>query len=461
MMRRGQVALYLVMTLVAITFLVLLNVGAYLGVSAKNRAMNAGDAAAIAVAKYQGELLNRIGALNIEHLKAAIENDEVRCAEIFREQMRICFLEPIEGIRIGNEAARVNGAKSNNEMLELLEQHVIDIRTVYAANPESYPEAWEGAWEEYAQRLEIAIGGGIIAGPDNIDFVDAASGHYLINALFYHAVAGRNWCWFHFNASGLLDSYTSFRAWAPLPSASDKIRRRRCVNSEIYSLNLDAKTGSARELLGDELVMKLTGASLSELQNSYMITNKTESWYFYDTSRWREWEEIDPAGRWNFPVVGKVKDEYNVRGCAAVCRVVYKAANLLDEGGAYSAEWAAAAKPFGSVEGPDGALAPVTAYNRFVTGAFTDVRLVPLDTVGGRDLSTSDHGWMTHLREHLPLYLNSGPAGLPGCYYCDQLKAWERESLRAEARRWLKYNSGSCVRSTGGGSYIGGTPHGH
>ena len=54
MMRRGQVALYLEMTLVAITFLVLMNVGAYLGVSAKNRAMNAGDAAALAVAKYQG-----------------------------------------------------------------------------------------------------------------------------------------------------------------------------------------------------------------------------------------------------------------------------------------------------------------------------------------------------------------------------------------------------------------------
>ncbi len=462
MMRRGQVALYLVMTLVAVTFLVLMNVGAYLGVTAKNRAMNAGDAAAIAVAKYQGELLNRIGALNVEHLKAAIENDEARCAEIFREQMRICLLDPIEGIRIGNEAARLNGAKSNNEMLELLEQHVIDIRTVYAANPESYPEAWEGAWEEYAQHLEIAIGEGITAGPDNIDFVDAATGHHLINALFYHAVAGRNWCWFHFNAPGLLDSYTSFRDWAPLPSASDEIRRRRCINSEIYSLNLDIQARDIKEWLGDELIMKLTGASLSELENSHMITNETETWFFYDDSRWSEWEEIDPAGRWNFPVVGKVKDEYNVRGCAAICRVVHKAANLLNEGGAYAAQWAAAAKPFGSVEGPDGALAPVTAYNRFVTGAFSDVRLVPLDSVGGRDLSTSDYGWMMHLREHLPLYLNSGPPGLPGgCYYCEQLKSWERESLRSEARRWLKLNSGSCIRTDGNGSDRGGTPHGH
>jgi hypothetical protein len=159
--------------------------------------------------------------------------------------------------------------------------------------------------------------------------------------------------------------------------------------------------------------------------------------------------------------VGKVKDEYNVRGCAAICRVVYKAANLLNEGGAYSAEWAAAAKPFGTVEDFAGRLSPVTALNGFVTSAFTDVRLVPLDAVGGRDLSTADYGWMMHLREHLPLYLNSGPSALPGCYYCAQLQAWERESLRAEARRWLKYNSGSCVRTVGGDSYSGGTPHGH
>lgn len=461
MMRRGQVALYLVMTLVAVTFLVLMNVGAYLGVTAKNRAMNAGDAAAIAVAKYQGELLNRIGALNIEHLKAAIENDEKRCEEISLEQMRVCFLDPIEGIRIGNEAARKNGAKSNNEMHELLERHVIDIRTVYAANPELYPEAWEGAWEEYAQHLEIAIGEGITAGPDNIDFVDAASGHYLINALFYHAIAGKNWCWFHFNAQGLLENYSSFRDWPPLPGASDEIRRRRCVNSEIYSLNLDMKVGSARELLGDELIMRLSGASLSDIENSYMITNKVQKWYFYDQSRWRTWEEMDPAGRWNFPVVGKVKDEYNVRGCAAICRVVYKAANMFGEGEAYSAEWAAAAKPFGTVEDFAGRLSPVTALNGFVTSAFTDVRLVPLDAVGGRDLSTADYGWMMHLREHLPLYLNSGPSAMPGCYYCAQLQAWERESLRAEARRWLKYNSGSCVRTVGGDSYSGGTPHGH
>jgi hypothetical protein len=109
-MKRGQVALYLVMTLVAVVFLVLMNVGAYLGVRAKNRAMNAGDAAALAVAKWQGLCLNRIGAMNLEHLKAALDNDEERCMEIPVEQARICLLDPLHGIIEGNAAALKNGA---------------------------------------------------------------------------------------------------------------------------------------------------------------------------------------------------------------------------------------------------------------------------------------------------------------------------------------------------------------
>ena len=87
MARRGQVAVYLIMVLVAVCFLMLMNVGAYLAVSAKNKATNAGDAAALSVAKRQGELLNTIGKLNVEHLEAAVRDDEERCREIETEQM--------------------------------------------------------------------------------------------------------------------------------------------------------------------------------------------------------------------------------------------------------------------------------------------------------------------------------------------------------------------------------------
>ncbi len=458
-MRRGQVALYLVLALVAICILVMMNVGAFLAVSARNRTMNAGDAAALAVARHQGELLNRIGQLNIDHLKAALDDDARACERIMEEQRRICFLEPLDGIGIGNRAARENGAERSDALLDVLRRHVIEIRTVYEANPELYPEPWEGAWEDYARRLELALGEGIWAGPDNIDFIDACQGHYLLLPMFYHAVAGRNWCWFHFNASGLLAGYSDFGDWGPLPGADIATRLRRAANSEVYSLNLESRACSALQLLGTNAIERLAGVSLGAIESSNLITNTAQSWFLYDASVWRKWREIDPEG--GFPAVGAVKPEYDVRGCAAICRVMQELPNLVDSGEARVSKWSAAAKPFGAVENAAGELESVVAFGRFVTPAFTAAHLVPLDAVGGDDLSTADPDWMHHVREHLPNYLAQGVARGSSCYYCAQLKEWDRESLRAEARRYLKYNAGSCRRGDGPGGERGGAAHGH
>ena len=207
---RGQVSVYLALVLLAIIMLVMMNVGVFLAVSAKNKTMNAGDAAAISVAKMQGEILNRIGVDNVLHLKAALAGDVEKCAEIETRQLRSCFLDPLEGIRIGSEAAEANGIEIDDGMAEILSRHVRDIRLYYLTNPRLYPEPWEGAWEEYAQRLELAIAGGVRAGPDNANFMNGARDHHLIDKGFYEAVLGRNWCWFKFNAPGLISSYSSF-----------------------------------------------------------------------------------------------------------------------------------------------------------------------------------------------------------------------------------------------------------
>lgn len=456
--RSGQVALYLILSLVAVMVLVVMNVGAYLAVSAKNRVMNAGDAAALAVAKFQGELLNRIGELNVEHLKAAIANDSARCREIEIEQQRLSFLGPLDAIAAGNDAARKNGIEISDGMTEILKQHVIDVRSVYATSPELYPSPWEGAWEEYAQSLEIAIGEGLWAGPDNTCFIDAATGHMLYNRSFYAAIAGRNWCWFHFNANSLLHGYGNFRDWPPLPVADIETRRRRMVNSEVYSLHLDRKEGSAVDFLGTNIICRLAGCSVDQIKQSTIITNRTECWFFYDEYEWHRWWEIDPAG--GFPVVGSVKKEYDVRGAASICRVVSEIPNLQDADAPREALWAAAAKPFGTVENENGQMDVVTALRGFVVPSFDQVRLVPLDAVGGRDLSTADIGWVEHVKKHLPHYLQTGPGGFD-CFYCSQLERWELPSFRRQGIDWLKYNSKSCIRSFGPGSARGGTSHGH
>ena len=458
--RNGQVAVYLVLVLVAICFLMLMNVGAYLAVSSKNKAMNAGDAAALAVARHQGELLNRIGALNVEHLKAAVADDEERCREIEAEQMDISLLGPVDGISIGNDAAKANGAERSDRMKKILSQHVIDIRQYYMGNPDLYPEAYAGAWEAYAQKIEVAIAGGIWAGPDNIEFIDAWGGHTLLMKYFYNAIAGRNWCWFYFRP-GILDSYSSFRDWAPLPASDVELRKHWCVNSEIYSLHVRVVMGSALTLLGTDLVMRLTGASKDDLDKSSLIGDKTHKWFFYDEGYWRKWREIDPSSS-GFPVIGGVKREYDVRGCAAACRVERDFANMTG-GGRRKAVWTGAAKPFGTVDNEDGEVDVVTALgNGFVVPSFTDIRLVPLDSVGGSDLSTADADWMDHVRNHLPVYLRGGPTGHSSCWYCQQLAVWEKPFFRQTGIDWLKLHSGECERNAAGTiDGRGGTPHGH
>ncbi len=460
--RRGQVAVYLALVLVAVTFLVMMNVGAFLGVSARNTTMNAGDAAALAVARHQGELLNRIGAWNVEHLRAALAGDAESCAEIAALQLRCSFLDPLDGILIGNEAAKRNDCDKNERMQDLLKRHVTDVRLFYAANPDVYPEPWEGAWEEYAQRLELAVGGGVWAGPDNIDFRNAAKGHFLLDKDFYSAIAGRNWCWFHFNAKSLLEAYSSFRDWAPLPAADDETRRRKSCNSEIYSLGLVRRTGSAVDLIGKDAIMRLTGATAEEVEKAPLLRDELQAWFFYDTVEpWRRWWELDVDGAWAFPAMGRVKPEYDVRGCAAVCRVTRRFANVVSDENEREAVWAAGAKPFGTVPGEDDEAEVATATRGLVVGGFAEVRLVPLDAVGGRDLSTADPDWMLHVHDHLGVYLDRGPGHFPSCWYCRQLVDWESTNLRSTGSRWLKYNSSTCIRPTEGGGGRGGSAHGH
>ncbi len=459
-MKRGQVAVYLALVLVALMLLVLMNAGVFLGVSARNKTMNAGDAAALAVARHQGELLNEIGSLNVEHLRAALKGDGRRCDEIAEEQRRLAFLGPLEGLRLGNEAARQNGADESDAMREILRDHVADIRLVYDSNPELYPPPWEGAWEEYAEELETLIGGGVWAGVDNIDFLDAAGAHVLLDVAFYQAVAGRNWCWFHFEEPDLLDSYSSYRDWPPLPYAAGL--GKTVTNSEIYSLHLEARQGSAVALVGTNAVCRLLKASPDDVEKSTLLNDPSQTWMFYETdAAWRRWDEMDVAR--GFPAVGPVREEYDVLGCAAVCRVTRAFQRLVRAEASQTAVWTAAAKCFGAIADEKGELSPVTAWRGFVVGGFTSSRLIPIDAALGGNRFTADADWTTHVRKHLGVYLVAGPTLFPACWYCRQLVAWENESVREAGRHFLKFKSSTCVRpeAGSGASGRGGTAHGH
>jgi len=470
--REGQVAVYLIMILVVVFVLALLNVDSFVAVRSKNRLQNAGDAAALAAARRQGSLLNEIGRLNVDHMLAAIDNDEGKCERIVAEQRRLALLGPVEALRFANEAALKNGMEVREEFSQILEEHVNDIRTVYAggenAEGEPYPEPYPGAWTEYATAIRAVVGEGLATGPDNIEFYDAAGGHMLLNRMFYNAVAGKDWCWFRFNhCENLLKDYRSYRDWGPLPTR----RENPLDNSEIFSLHVVSKRCALTDVFDLESVKTLAGRFANrevtdeELLESYVVTNRDQAWFFFDDYAWRQWFDglrlADDDDGYEFPLVGEVKPEYNVKGCAAVCRCVQDVESMAVETTS-SHTWSAAAKPFGTVDDIEGELGDVTALNRFVVPCMTDVRLVSVDSVGGQNLGTADFGWVHHIRHHLPSYLARGPVNAQGCYYCLQLQTWEREYFRQEGVRWLKDYGGTCVRPTGGGGTgHGGTSHGH
>lgn len=440
--RKGQVAIYLAMVLVALAILAVMNVDLFLSVRSKFRVQNAGDAAALSAARHQGHLLNEIGRLNLEHIYAAVKEDAKRVAEIETIQRRLALLGPLKAIELADEAAKKNGAAENSDFSDFLHDHAKYVREVYAFGSndadDPFPESWPGAWEEYANEIDNVAGDTLAAGVDNIDFHNAASGHLLTTKRFYDAIQGRDWCWFFFNCNSVLEGYVSYHDWAPLPKkASGSFG-----NSEIFPLYVEFRRASIFEWFSTkEIYELLKDADLSvsekEIGESSLLKDPKAAWVFLDSFMWRSWDEMK-----DFPVVGTVKEAYDYRGAAAICRVNDNAH-----------VWAAAAKPFGAISRDK----PL-----FVRPVFDAVRLVPLDAVGGNDLATADIEWVRHVREHLDYYLEHGPARSTDCGYCNILKRWEKRSFRQEGVTWLKFNSGTCLRFMGGGCPgSGGTAHGH
>ena len=468
--RGGQVAIYLIMALVVLMLLTLLNVDTFVAVRAKNRLQNAGDAAALAAARKQGALVNEIGRLNFRHLLAAVRDDARLCDEIVMEQRRLALLGPVDALRLANRAALKNGMEVRGEFSKILTEHVDTIRRVYAGGGgenDPYPESYPGAWTDYATAIAAVASEGLATGADNIEFYYAAAGHMLLNRHFYFAISGKDWCWFHWNAPNLLTSYNSFRDWPPLPVANENSFE----NSEIFSLHLTAVKGAITDVFTTEeirtLLERFADARVTEeeLLASHLVTNADQTWFFYDPGRWSAWFNgralADDEEGWNFPIVGEIKPEYNVRGCAAICRCVGEVESVATET-ASDHTWAAAAKPFGALEDLEGQTGPATCLKGLVAPAFTDVRLVALDSVGGENLATADYGWVNHIRHHLGPYMLRGPLSAQGCFFCLQLQTWEHQSFRNEGARWLKFYGEGCTRPVGGpGGGHGGTSHGH
>ena len=469
--RNGQVALYLVMVLLAIAVLMVVNINAFLAVRSKNRMMNAVDGAAIAAAKFQGALLNEVGRMNVEHLRAAVlgepwtdaagENPEIRLREL-------TLLRPVEAIRISNEAAADWGFASGDSprAAEGFADHIQEI----LQNPDLYPPADGGInlWHIYAEKLAAALSGNPAVLPNYMEMVNPGSSGLFASSAFYDVLAAKAWCWFSIgDHAQYLDEDPS--QVAPYEVTPVEVPE----NSEVYSLHVAYGTwmdsGWADEWRGTgfsetwtNFVLKVTGLE-SFATNSY-AASETEVWAFYDDN-WRTWSTTYNPD--DFPIAGTIRPEYDVAGCVASCMMLGNIQQIREDEGRGQVDGnsilvTAEAKPIGTVEGLDGGTAPVTAYNRFIAPSrpgeriFTEAQLVLMGSVPRSPGCSMEPDWYEHVKKHVP----SSPS--PGCGYCKLWSEWSNPAFRSSIRSWLQQNAESC-RAGGGEGKIekGGYPYAH
>jgi len=464
----GQAIVFLLLAFTALIFVLLFNVDLHRIIQRKDQAQNAGDAAALAAARWQGATINLVGELNLMHVLALANGQAAAVEAITNMQARLCFTGPMTALFAAQIAAKNNHMYVDADMTALLNEHVATIRSQYTARFDGalyFAEPWPGAWNEYADMLAQITADGIAAGPDNAQFfLDPSAGHLLMEKAFYEAIEGRDWCWFYLHARDWLASYSSFRDWPqiPEPDVADY------ADSEIFGIGLRPFSTRLSNLFSaSELEACFQAAGFDTVTASQItatnILDRIENWYVYNAKDWTAWTRISPDGENAFPITGTVRPEYDTAGADAVLRVYASVDRITPgiDGGNRSDRvvWSAAAKPFGYLEDGTDKLC-VNAASSFVLPAFRNVRLIPVDAASGSENNSSDIEWVRHIHSHLQPYLDVGPR-LSGCRYCSALATWENAAFRQEGIAWLELNCQNCKVSTGGDHRGGGSRRGH
>ncbi len=484
--KNGQIALVLVFMLVGLIFLTLVNVDIFLSVRGKNRLQNAGDAAALAAARWQGITLNAIGALNLLHLDVACTpayytNPDActnLCARISAMQERISFAGPMMAVYAAQRAAMKNHIAYDAEMTALVNEIISRASSAVQPTP-----TWESKPQDFRAMLCQVTENGIAAGIDNASIVNAeqmsAENSQLFNLSFYAAVDGEDWCWFYFFGGETPNAIQNFTSWGDVGNAawsfaaSDPALFGTHVRPQkvrfLKDYYNDGIHEEASEIILDLAnIHGLANVNAGTLEASGILTNQNDHvWYFYDPAEWCEWNEMDIGGENGMPLKSEVKDEYDVYGACAAARCIQYMDPLTPNVSRKRNIWVGAAKPFGFRETYNGksrvtkySSDPASADFMLVTPDFADVRLIPLGGVNEGRLNMANKDWVIHTRDHIA----SCASGITfdGCRYCDILKKWNDPEFRNRGVMWLIENGKEqCRRPTGPGPWSGGTRHAH
>ena len=455
--RSGQAMIFIVMILIILSFVALWNFDLHKIIYVKNVSQNAGDASALAGARWQAISLNLIGDLNVMQAVALTHGDTNGAAAINQLQARLCYVGPMIGLMSAQQAGKNNGIFNNNGFSERLRSHADEVLTKYTARGADgtmmFTEPYPGAWTDYAAMIYAVADSGVAVAPDNARlYSDYTGGHMLLMPDFYDAVAGSDWCWFFHHAYAFLKSYVDYHSWPPLP---DVIPNPDPINCEYFGLGL-----TLQPMLGDpEAVTMMNQVSKDRGLSPDLVDASVNSmiavWYCYDKSAWGKWDSISPDGENQFPAAGTVKAQYDYAGADAVTRVLAESPRMTPQAGNTKITWTAAAKPFGYLTA-DGVDILPNAYE-LVLPSFHDVRLIPVDASSAPAGGAFNLDWRDHIEGHLKDYVARGTT-VAGCWYCMQLVLWESPIFRQTGIDWLsqKVNRDSCEGHGGGGDGHGG-----
>ena len=463
--RSGQTVIFLLMAFTILVFFMMFHVDLHRVIQRKSQAQNAGDAAVLAAARWQGATLNLIGELNLLHVLALAANDPDAVDAITNMQARLTITGPLAALYAAQVAAKNNRMYVDPAQTSLYMKRVGELRQLDALlSASGYTEQlWEGMLRDYADILAVICADGLAAGPDNARLGWEDGKHILLNREFYEAVAGASWCWFYLYQRGLLERWNGWD-WDEL---STEIDVRKPI--KIFDLGLEQNSMPlANRFSAADLEEYITEAGLAaQITGSLAatgVTHSVETWYMYNRSDWTAWEDIKPDGEIAFPAAGEVRPHYDYSGADAVVRVSATVDRMMPEGrrgatGSATVNWTAAAKPFGYLDSPEGKVRPDNASG-LVLPAFRDVRLIPVGTASNSDAFSSDPEWVIHVETHLRAYKDTGPE--PGCPYCNAMVKFEQPSFRQAGIDWLAENSHKCrIPSGGGPRHGGGSPWGH
>ncbi len=455
--------IFMIMALIILAFILLWNFDLHAILHLKSRAQNAGDAAALGAARWQGISLNLIGDLNIMQAVALSGADGTVASQIAELQARLCFVGPAIGLLAAQQAAKNNGLYVNADFSAHLGQHAHAVLTEYQ---EVFAEPYPNCWQEYGGMLQNIASQGLAAAPDNARlYTDYAGSHTLLEQDFYDAVAAHDWCWFYFHAMSLLENYSDYHYWPELPAL---IPQSQPSGSEIFGLGLLPRAvtlpGGLDSLLQLNQLRSERRLAAPAISDALAVINTL--WYVYDPLIWTSWINISSSAADPFPVLAPVRPQYDYAGADAAIRIETTLDRLTPGSAGSIITWTAAAKPFGYLLAAGSPIRP-DAYG-LVLPAFHNVRLIPVDASSAPEGGSYNLAWREHISEHLPHYLEHGLAGLRAtCWQCQQLRLWEEAAFRAEGLNWLRAANAHgaaehpCELRGGPGGPGGGRRRGH